>query len=69
MTLAALYPLEELEVPLGAATLLGCTVTVTRLVVVVVTVDEGQVAVDSALRGPASEVELRGRGLTVTVTR
>ena len=48
-TLAALYTLEELEVPVGAATLLGCTVTVTRLVYVVVTVDEAQVVVDSAL--------------------
>lgn len=48
--LEALETPEELEALVGAAALLGCTVTVTRLVVVVVTVNEVQVVVvDSAL--------------------
>lgn len=74
--LIALYTLDELEVVWGAATVLGCTVTVTRLVFVVVTVDDVQVLVDSALCGAATEAEddpvalvLTGKGLTVTVTR
>ena len=55
--LMALYTLDELGVLSGAVTVLGCTVTVTRLVIVVVTVDDVQVLVDSALCGAATEAE------------